>query len=74
MWRVTTYTDFFYKIVHEVDTQQMAKEHVHMIFEHGDFHVGEDGLETHIPPHRIMKVIITPPDVPDGKSKIYVRQ
>jgi hypothetical protein len=72
-WYVTTYTDYFYKIVHEVATREMAKEHVEKIFSHGDFHIGEDGLETHIPPSRIMKVTIAPPGSDISSAKVYVR-
>jgi len=56
MWKVITYTDFYYKIVHEVTTESMAKEYVERILTRGDYFTDDTGVLTFIPTARIQKI------------------
>ncbi len=56
-WLVVTFTDFYYKIYHEVETEEMAMEYASKILERGDLYESK-GITTFIPTSRIMKVIV----------------
>lgn len=62
-WSVVVHTDFFYKIVHEINSKEMAHEYAALILGHGDFYKDDRGVETFIPIGRIMKVKVVPPGV-----------
>ena len=59
-WKVITYTDFYYKIIHEVACESMAREYVERILERGDFFMDDTGIMTFIPTARIHKIKIIP--------------
>ncbi len=62
-WRVIVHTDFFYKIVHYINSREMAHEYVERILVHGDFYKDSRGIKTFIPIARIMKIKLMPPEV-----------
>lgn len=71
-WKVITHTDFYYKIVHEINSKEMAKEYVERILTRGDFYKDDRGVTTFIPTARIMKVKLVPPDVEMELTKTRV--
>lgn len=68
-WQVITHTDFFYKIVHLINSREMAHEYVERIMIHGDFYKDQRGVKTFIPIQKIMKIKIVPPGVELEKTE-----
>jgi hypothetical protein len=62
-WQVITHTDFYYKIIHEINSREMAHEYAERIMARGDFYKDSRGVKTFIPVGRIMKVKVVPPGV-----------
>ena len=62
-WKVITHTDYFYKIVHVINSREMAHEYAERILVRGDFYKDDRGVKTFIPTTRIMKVKVVPPGV-----------
>lgn len=68
-WQVITHTDFFYKIIHIINSSEMAHEYAERIMVRGDFYKDERGVKTFIPIQRIRKIKVIPPGIEMEKTE-----
>jgi len=62
-WQVIVHTDYYYKIIHEINSKEMAHEYAERIMIRGDYYTDDRGVKTYIPISRIMKIKLIPPGV-----------